>query len=107
MRIRLLGSIIALALTACGGGDDVDGGDRVSPQDQVADMMIDALDAERSAEGVDDMAVDEACIRTVTARLSDDDAEAIVEAGPDGDPDVSITPAELATAFLDCVQFDR
>ena len=45
MRTHLVGSIIALALTACGGGD-VDGGDRgVSPQDQVADMMIDALDS--------------------------------------------------------------
>ena len=90
MKSRLFAtlSVAALALTACGGGD--------SSQDEVADMMIEEMEA----EGVD---VDEDCVRDATGQLSDDDAQAIVDAGPNGDPDVSDDAQAAAASLFDCV----
>ena len=81
-------SVAALALAACGGGD--------SAQDEVADMMIEELEA----EGMD---VDEDCVRDAAGELSDDDAQAIVDAGPDGDPDVSDEAMAAASSLMGCV----
>lgn len=90
MKTRLFAtlSVAALALAACGGGD--------SSQDEVADMMIDEMEA----EGMD---VDEDCVRDAAGELSDDDAQAILDAGPDGDPDVSDDAQAAATQLLGCV----
>ena len=81
-------SVAALALAACGGGD--------SAQDEVADMMIEELEA----EGMD---VDEDCVRDAAGELSDDDAQAIVDSGPDGDPDVSDEAMAAASSLMGCV----
>ena len=81
-------SVAALALAACGGGD--------SSQDEVADMMIDDMEA----EGMD---VDEDCVRDATGQLSDEDAQAIIDAGSDGEPDISPDAEAAATALLGCV----
>lgn len=95
MRTRLFATIAAsvLALGACGGGGG--GGD----QDEVADMMLAAAEE----EGID---LDDDCVRDVAGQLSDEDAAKIVEAGVDGDPDVSADAEALATDMFDCLDTD-
>jgi hypothetical protein len=95
MRTRLLGSIAiaTLALAACGGGG---GGD----QDEVADMIIDAAADE-------DFQLDEGCVRDVASKLSDDDAAKMLEAGPDGNPDLSEDADALASDMFSCVDTDQ
>lgn len=99
MRTRLFGTIAiaALALTACG-GDDGGGG----AQDQVADMMIDVLNEASEVEGVE-VDIDEDCIRDKVDELSDADAQAILDAGPEGDPEVSDAADAIGETMFDCV----
>ena len=79
--------------TADDSGDDNGGG---SAQDQLAAMIIESLDA----TGYD---FDEDCISDKTHQLSDEDAEAIVAAGPTGDPDVSDEADAIGGTLADCV----
>ena len=89
MKSRMLAtlSIAALALAACGGD---------SKQDEVADMMIEEMEAE-GAE------LDEDCVRDAAGELSDDDAQKILDAGPDGDPDVSDEAQAAARKLVSCI----
>ena len=107
MTKRILAATAAatLLLAACGGDDD-SGGD--SPQDQVADMMIDALNAEFESEELQGVAsLDEDCVRDAAGELSDDDAQKIIDAGPDGDPEgLSTSAEEAAASLLECVDID-
>ncbi len=95
MRTRLIGSlaIATLSLAACGGGS---GGQ----QDEVADMMLEAASEE---EGID---LDEDCVRETAGKLSDDDAKKIVDAGMDGDPELSPEADALAAEMFSCVNTD-
>ncbi len=94
MRTRLISSlaIATLTLAACGGS----GGQ----QDEAADMMLAAAADEEGFE------LDEECVRATAAKLSDDDAKKIVEAGPDGEPQLSAEADELATEMFGCVNTD-
>jgi ABC-type glycerol-3-phosphate transport system substrate-binding protein len=94
-------SVAALALSACGGDDDGGG----SPQDEVADMMIDAIESGGAEmEGVE---VDEDCLRDLTDDLSDEDAEKIIAAGPEGDPgDLSADADAIGNEIIDCFDID-
>ncbi len=99
LRHRLVAglAVSALALAAC--GDDDGGG---SPQDEVADLLLGDLEGE-DLEGVE---VDEDCIRDVTGQLSDEDAQAIIDAGPDGEADISDAGEEVGFGVLECIDFD-
>ena len=68
-----------------------------SLQDQVADQALEAA----SAQGV---TFDETCLRTAVAGLTDADAQAILDAGVTGDPDVSPAGQAVATALGACAQ---
>lgn len=105
MRTRLIGGLLvaAMALTACGGDDDGGGGGGGSPQDQVADLMLDELRGTMEQEGLEGVEIDEECVRDAVAKLSDDDAQAIVDAGPDGDPDISVDATEFAASMTSCI----
>jgi hypothetical protein len=46
---------------------------------------------------------DEDCVRDVVAQLSDEDVDAIVAAGPDGDPDVSAEAGDIGMKLAECV----
>jgi hypothetical protein len=94
MRTRLIGSLAIATLTfaACGGGS---GGQ----QGEVADMMLEAA----GDEGFD---LDEDCVRETADKLSDDDAAKIVEAGPDGNADLSEEADALANEMFSCVNTD-
>lgn len=103
MRTRLFGAIAiaALVVTACGGDDDGGSGGG-SPQDQVADMMIDMLDETAETEGIEGFEIDEGCLRDKVDQLSDEDARAIVAAGPDGEPEVSDEAEAVAGSMFEC-----
>ncbi len=105
MRIRTMGTlaVATLALAACGGGDDSGNSSGGSPQSQVADMMLEALDEDLADEGIDPTVIDRDCVRTAIDGLSDDDAEKIIEAGPDGNPDVSASAEDIADSMFECV----
>jgi len=93
MRTKLFSAIAATTLvvsvSACGGGG---GGD----QGEVADMLMDA-----ASEG--GLELDEDCVNDTAAKLSDDDAKKIVDAGPDGDPELSPEAEALADEIFNCV----
>jgi len=104
MRIRFIGTVAVatLALAACGGGDD-GGSSGGSPQSRLADMMLEDLDEDLASEGIDADVVDRDCVRSTLEGLSDEDAEKIIEAGPDGDPDVSASADEIADSMFECI----
>ena len=88
---KLLISAVALTflLSACGGG----GGS----QDEVADLLLEVA-------GEEGLELNEECVRNITDQLSDDDAQAIVDAGVDGDPQLSAEGDALGDdVFTDCV----
>jgi hypothetical protein len=95
MRTRILSSIATatLVLAACGGGGS-DGA-----QGEAADMLIDAAAEE-------DFDLDEDCVRDLSEKLSDDDAQAIVDAGPDGNAELSPEGEALGTELFSCVDTD-
>lgn len=94
MRFRPICIIAAVAFIAagCGGGS---GGD----QDEAADLFLDAGAAL-------DLDLDEDCVRDLTARLSDQDAAAIVESGQTGEPDLSDEGDAIADEIFGCVDVD-
>lgn len=87
-RFTLIAAATTLALTACGGSS--------SDQDEVADLLIETA----SEEGLE---LDEGCVRDTASQLSDADAAALVEAGVDGEADVSDEANALADEILGCV----
>jgi hypothetical protein len=105
MKSRLLAtiSIAALALAACGGDDDGggSGGGDDGPQSELADMVIGEMEA-------DGLVVDDECVRDAVGQLSDDDAQALVDAGIDGDPgDLGADAAEAAAGVAGCLDTDQ
>lgn len=95
MRSPILGSlaVVVIGLTACG----------ADPQNEVADMMLEVLESVAEADDVD-MVVDEDCIREKAAVLSDEDAQAIVDAGTEGDPAVSAEAEQIGASMFECVE---
>lgn len=95
-------AVLGLTIAACG-GDDGNGGPSGGAQNQVAQLLIDEFDSE---EG---FSVNESCVRGVTAQLSNADAQAILAAYPDGEPELSLdTEAEDAffMELFECLEFE-
>jgi hypothetical protein len=91
-RLSVTISIAALVLAACGGGGGA--------QDDVADMVIEEMEA----EGAD---VDADCVKDATGDLSDDDAQKILDAGPGGNADDLSEDAQAAASkLLGCIGLD-
>jgi hypothetical protein len=92
---RLFAPVIVVAgltLAACGGSD----GGTSGAQSEAAQQTIDAA----KDAGFD---LNEGCVNDIAGQLSDDDAQAIVDAGPDGDPDVSTEGSALANQLASCL----
>ncbi len=104
MRTRLLTTLLVsgLALTACGGDDDGGG----SAQDRVADMLIDSINESLEGGDLEGVTIDEECIRDAAGDLSDDDAQEILDAGPEGDAEVSPEGELAGEAMVDCIEID-
>lgn len=88
---------VGLLVAACGGGDG--GGDSSGAQAQAAQQTIDAA----KEAGFD---LDEGCVNDIASQLSDDDAQAIIDAGPDDDPDISAAGSALAGQLGGCLGQD-
>jgi len=97
MRTRRIAPLLVggLLLAACGS----DSGSPSGAQGQAADAAISAA----AAEGFE---LDEGCVNDLAGQLSDDDAQAIADAGPDGDADLSPEGEELSLQLLTCVDSD-
>lgn len=91
MRRTIIGLAAAatLVLSACGGG----GGGQ---QGEVADLMLEQA-------GVEGISLDPDCVREVAGKLSDDDAAKIIEAGVDGDVELSAEGDALGEEMFNCV----
>jgi len=94
MRSRMVGvvALSVLVIAACGGGD-------ASPQDEVAELFVDVMDD----QGI---ALDEDCVKDVAQDLSDEDAQAMVDAGSDVDADFSPAATQLAARAASCIDID-
>lgn len=90
-RLNLVAAATCLVLTACGGSGSG------SDQDQVADLLIESA----GDEGIE---LDESCVRDKASGLSDADAAALVEAGVDGDADISDEADAIAEDLFSCVE---
>ena len=85
----------ALVFAACGSDSD-GGGDGGGAQSEVAALMTEALDEAGISYDAD-------CINDTAGQLSDDDAEAIVAAGMEGDPDVSDEADAIGDSMTECI----
>jgi hypothetical protein len=86
IKAMTVGAMFTLA--ACGGGG---GGD----QAKAADMLLE----QAADEGFE---LDADCVKDKASKLSDDDAKKIVEAGAEGDPDVSPEGDAIAAELISC-----
>ena len=94
MKQQMAAAIVAgLVIVGCGSSDSDSGGD--SPQDEVAEIIIGAA-ADAGAEP------DADCIREKAQNISDEDAQAMVDAGLDGQPDISAEAGEVLAHILTC-----
>ena len=85
-----------LMLAACG-SDDNGGGSGV--QGEAAQQALDAASEL-------DLDLDESCVNDLANQLSDEDAQAIVDEGSDGDPELSAEGEALTESLLNCVSED-
>jgi hypothetical protein len=111
--------MLTLGMTACGGDDDEaddgtaaadtagavtddgdegegDGGDGGENQNEAADIFIEQAEA----AGIE---TDEDCVREKAEKLSDADAQAIVDAGDDGSPQLSPEGEALSIELASCI----
>lgn len=93
MKKQLAAAMVA-GLVIAGCGSDSDGGGD-SPQDEVAEIIIQAADDAGADPDAD-------CIRERAQDISDEDAQAMVDAGIDGDPDISVEAGEVLAEILTC-----
>lgn len=92
----LMAVAAALVLGACGS----DGGSSLSDdQQEVVDML-------NTAMGEEGLALDQECAEEVAAKLTDDDASALVAAGVDGDPELSAQGEALGMEMFGCLDRD-
>ena len=96
-----LACVAPLGLVACGGGDG--GG---SLQDQVADLVVGAITESLEGEGIS-FTIDEECVKNLTSQLSDADAQAILDAGVDGEADTSPEADAVGEQLETCLSVDE
>lgn len=91
MRMKLFSALAATAVVAasCGGS----GGGK---QGEVADLFI-----ELASDG--GLELDSDCVKDAAEGLSDDDAEKIIEAGTEGDPELSPEAEAIGDEIFGCV----
>ena len=113
MKKQLFTTIVAgvLVLAACGSDSSSDSADSSDSGNSVA--VTEAVDAPGGAQGEAAAAaiasakdqgidLDENCVNELASQLSDEDAQAIADAGPDGNADVSDEGTAIGTQLLGC-----
>ena len=91
--------VAGLAFAACSDDDGGSGGNSDAAK-EVAKQTVEAA----KADGLD---LDEGCVADIADSLSDEDAAAIIAAGPDGDPEISPEGEEMSLGILACVDNDQ
>ena len=92
-RAIITASVMAIALAACGGGDDA--------QEELADEFLDAMEEE-------DVEVDSDCVRDAFDQLDDDDARAVLDSLDDSsEPDVSPEAEGVVDDLLGCIDIEQ
>lgn len=87
-------AVAALALAGC--SDDDDGGGLSEAQQTAADQAV--------AQGAEaDMEIDQACVEDLASQLTEQDAQAIVDAGIDGDAELSAEGETLTADLFNCI----
>jgi hypothetical protein len=92
MKHILAAATVAVLLAACGSDG---GGSSDDPQGEVADIVIEAANDAGASP-------DAECIREAAARIDTEQAELIVDAGLDGEPDISAETGEILAEMLLC-----
>lgn len=89
MRTKIFSTlaVTAVVATACGGGGQ---------QGEVADLFMDLA----SDGGIE---LDRGCVEEAAEGLSDDDAEKIIEAGTEGNPELSPEAEAIGDSMFSCV----
>ncbi len=83
------------------GASSTDAGSSASgPQAEVADEAI----ASAKENGID---LDADCVNELASQLSDEDAQAMLDAGPDGEAELSDEGTAIGTQFLGCAGNDE
>lgn len=96
---KFIGALAVGTLVLAGCGDDDGGADLSGAQQQAVDQLMDSA-------GEAGFSVELGCVEGLAADLSEEDAEAIVAAGPDGDADLSAEGEALSDQLLSCVDED-
>ena len=93
MRTRIISSlaVATLVLSACGGSS--------GSQGEVADLMLEAA----AEEGLE---LDKDCVNDIAGDLSDEDADKLIAAGVDGDPELSAEGEALGLKMVSCLDTD-
>jgi len=97
MHKTLIAALAASALLLAACGSDSDGGGGGAAQSELATLLTETFDEAGVAYDAD-------CISEKTSQLSDEDAEAIVAAGVDGNPDVSDEADAIGDSIGDCFE---
>jgi hypothetical protein len=96
MKKTIIATLAASALVVAACGSDSGGGSGGESQSELAGLMTEMLDEAGITYDAD-------CIEDKTSQLSDEDAEAIVAAGVDGDPDVSDEADAIGDSLVECL----
>ena len=72
----------------------------------ITDLEQAALDSLRQICAEEGLELDKGCVNDVADKLSDEDAEKMVEAGVDGDADISPEAEALAFEMISCLDAD-
>ena len=98
--------VAGLAFAACS-DDDGSGSGSGSGSDGNSDAAKEVAKQTVEAAKADGVNLDEGCVADIADSLSDEDAAAIIAAGPDGDPEISPEGEEMSLGILACVDNDQ
>ena len=98
--MKAIAAMIVLGLAVGAGCGDDGGGSSSTPftgdaRAELVRLTVDGLAAQ-------DIGVDRGCVEGLAAQLPDEDARALVEAYPDGDPELSESSRGIGSQLLTC-----
>ena len=99
--------VAGLAFAACSDDDGGSGSGSGSGSDGNSDIAKEVAKQTVDAAKADGVNLDEGCVADIADSLSDEDAAAIIAAGPDGDPEISPEGEEMSLGILACVDNDQ
>lgn len=104
-RVLAVLALAPLSMASCGGDDagDAPPATHLEFEGDVHDELVRLTLAGLSEQGID---ADPGCLTDLAAQLSDDDARKLVDAYPNGDPQVSDEARGIGARLLECADRD-